>query len=297
MATYNGQRFITEQLNSIIRQTYSNLEVIIVDDDSTDDTHSILQEFSRKYPFIKVYRNKTNIGYIKNFERGLQMASGNFIAPCDQDDIWEPEKLTTLYQNLGIHEIIYSDSTLIDEAGNSLGKNLSDIKNLRGFDDCLCYAIGNSAPGHAMLIKRSVIDRSLPLPPIFPHDYWIGFIATCQSPIRYLNVPLVKYRQHETNVFGVANTGSSKRRHSKEKTDKKTLALNRMQLLYQSCPGDIPQKNVYAGILDSYRDFSLTNNIKRTLIFFKHQDKILAYKKKPLWRKWLFCLKMFVMIK
>ena len=93
MATYNGGLYLEQQMESIVVQTYPNIEIIIVDDCSTDNTIEILQMFQQKYSNIKLFNNAANLGYIKNFEKGCSLASGEYIALCDQDDYWHPDKL------------------------------------------------------------------------------------------------------------------------------------------------------------------------------------------------------------
>ena len=108
MATYNGERFIAEQLESILTQTYSNLEIIIVDDRSTDQSYTILESYAAKDTRIRLFRNEQNLGYVKNFEKGLSLAGGVYIAPSDQDDIWLPHKITTLVNHINDNTIVYS---------------------------------------------------------------------------------------------------------------------------------------------------------------------------------------------
>lgn len=299
IATYNGERFLAEQLESILNQTYSNIEIIAVDDCSTDNTVAILKEYAAADSRIKVVVNDANIGYVKNFEKGLKLASGDYIAPSDQDDIWKKEKIEMLLGQMEGHEIVYSNSELIDSNGQSLHKKLSDIKRLLSFDDCLTYAIGNTAAGHAMILTREVANRSYPFPTMIPHDYWLGFVATCKQPIRFVDIPLVLYRQHAANVFGAVKVAEGKRKKERPTKAEKMLRIReRMQLLYDKCPNNlVRQKQVYRDLVDSYQDFSLSNNLKRMMIFFKHRDKILAFKNKPAFRKWLFCFKMFYKIK
>jgi hypothetical protein len=207
-----------------------------------------------------------------------------------------PAKISTLYREIGSHSIVYSDSLLIDEEGNSLDLKLSDRKRLAGFNDCLCYTIGNSAAGHAMLITKELAKNCFPFPSILPHDYWIGFKATCIGPIKYIPEPLIQYRQHAANVFGVARSGKKIKRTRPARESKHQMIRARIKLLQESCPADLPQKQVLQSIQRSYENFSLANNLKRVSLFFRHRDKILAYKKRSEWQRWLFCLKMFATI-
>lgn len=297
IAAYNGQRYIGAQLDSIINQTYPNIEIIVVDDCSTDETVAIIEGYRHVYPQIRLVRNEKNIGYIKNFEKGLLLSTGDFIAPSDQDDVWKAEKLMRLYEEIGDHPIIYCNSELIDGQGRTLGKKLSGIKRLVDFNDPLNYAIGGSVPGHAMLIRRNIVQESVPLPEMIPHDYWIAYIATFHGVLKFLDEPMVLYRQHETNVFGAVK-GNGKKLRKKYTTGEKTeRARERMRLLYEKCPPHLPQKEVYRQLYESYTDFTPAHNWKRMQLFLQNREKILAFKHRSLFRKLLFCVKMFATVK
>ncbi|MCX6207612.1 MAG: glycosyltransferase family 2 protein [Bacteroidetes bacterium] len=297
MATYNGEHFLRKQLDSILSQTISPKEIIIVDDCSIDSTVAIVQEYCNQYPTIRLISNEKNLGYIGNFEKGMRLTKGDFIALSDQDDIWLPNKLEKLYQGLGAHLLIYSDSELIDESDNPLHKKMSDIKNQIAYDNCLMYTIGAWAPGHAFLFKKELLERCIPFPTIVTHDFWIGFVATCYSTIQYLPEPLVQYRQHNFNAIG-ADTHAKKENQTKpSKETLQELSRNRMRLLFETCPSDlVEQKQVLKTISESYQSNSLKNNFTRMFIFLKYRHLILAYKKKSEMMKILFCIKMFFKI-
>jgi len=302
VATYNGARFIGAQLDSIVQQTYPNIEVIVVDDRSTDNTATILHTYATQYSNIKVFINEENLGYVKNFEKGMLLATGDFIAPSDQDDIWLPEKLSILMRERGDHLIVYCNSELINDENQKIDKKLSDIKRLVSYDDCLTYAIGNAAAGHAMLFPRSLVANCVPLPTMIPHDYWLGFVATFTSPLKYIDTPLVLYRQHNANVFGATKIksadGTIPKRKKKTTTQENEEARERMRLLYEKCPDHlVEQKEVYRLLNKSYQDFSLSNNFLRMYLFFKYNKRMMAFKHRSLLRRWLFCLKMFFKIK
>ncbi len=298
IATYNGALFIAQQLDSILAQSYPNIEIIIVDDCSTDNTVVILKNYAARFANIHVYINDHNLGYVKNFEKGMLLAKGDFIAPSDQDDIWHLEKLITLYSQIEGHEIVYSNSELMDAQGKLLGKRMSDLRRQRGYDDCLMYAIGSWAPGHAMLIRKTLVIRAAPFPTVMSHDLWLGFVATCKGAIKYLDTPLVYYRQHAANVFGAIKVADTIKKKKASKADELTKIRLRMNLMYEKCPDSLmPNKQVLYQLNQSYQSFSLANNICRMMIFFKYRDKILAYKNKSAFGRWLFCFKIFFKIK
>lgn len=298
MATYNGERFLKEQLDSIVNQTYSNLEIVIVDDASKDSTINILEQYESRYQNLKVYKAEQNLGYIKNFQKGILLCKGDYIALSDQDDIWLPEKISTLMRERGDHALIYCNSELIDAEGKSLGIKLSDLKNLLDFWTPLNYVVGGTASGHAMIVKKEVMIQSMPLPLMVTHDYWIGFMSTFTSPMKFVNEVLVLYRQHGGNVVGVS-AGSSKATKKKKSTkeERDEVIRQRMKLMYEKCPGDLKEiKKVFYSLNKSYQNFSLSNNFTRMILFFKYRKEITAYKKRSELRRLLFCLKMFFKI-
>lgn len=291
LACYNGERFLSQQLDSVLNQTHKQLEIVVIDDASSDGTKRILQDYCKKDSRIRLYENEHNLGYNKTFEKCMLLSIGEYIAPCDQDDVWQHDKIETLLNTLSSNDLIYSDSELIDTTGELLNKRLSDRKEMNGFDDCLTYIIGGSAPGHGMLFRRQVFQRCLPFPENIPFDYWLGYVATLTRPIIYFDQVLVQYRQHDSNLFGVSVQGKKHRRSGKKQSNEKLR--RKMQVLYEKCPDDHPRKPVLRKFMDSYQSFSLISNVQRMTLFLRYRDKVVLYKKKPAWRKWLFCLKTF----
>lgn len=300
MATYNGERFIAEQLESILTQTYSNLEIIIVDDRSTDQSYTILESYAAKDTRIRLFRNEQNLGYVKNFEKGLSLAGGVYIAPSDQDDIWLPHKITTLVNHINDNTIVYSDSVLIDEEGQFIGKKLSDIKQLGDFRDCLSFLVGNAAAGHAMLIKTELIQQAIPLAPMIPHDQWLGFVATFHNGLKFIDTPLVYYRQHHNSTFGavkVKETGSTLKKRKKQEQKNLSIIRERVRLMYEKCPPNKQEeKDIFRRCYKYYASFSLSNNFNRMCLFFAYNKRIMAYKRRNIIRRWMYCIKLFFTI-
>src|SRR5690554_6867365 len=94
LCTYNGERFLREQLDSLVRQDYPNLEIIALDDDSSDLSYEILKEYEHRFDFITAIKNPENMGYLRNFEKGISLCHGDYIAMSDQDDIWHTDKIS-----------------------------------------------------------------------------------------------------------------------------------------------------------------------------------------------------------
>jgi glycosyltransferase involved in cell wall biosynthesis len=295
IATYNGATYLRAQLESIVQQTYKPSQIIIVDDVSSDNTITIAHAFAAHHPEVMVVQNETRLGYIKNFEKGMLLANANYIALSDQDDIWMPNKIEVLIHAIGDQMLAYSDSDLIDANGQLLNQKMSSIKNQLAYHTPIMYAIGAWAPGHAMLFKKELVDKAAPFPTLVTHDFWLGFVATCYSKVVYVNEPLVHYRQHTQNAIGADTTKNKSA--SLTMAQKKQKARARMELLYHKVKETGHQHaGVFEKINNSYASFSLSNNFKRTKLFFDYRGLILAYKKKSALLKVLFAVKMFFKI-
>jgi glycosyltransferase involved in cell wall biosynthesis len=326
LGTYNGGVYLSEQLDSLFSQTYPNIEIIAVDDGSSDDTVRILQEYAVRHPAMKVFVNERNLGFIKNFEKGCNLSGGELISLCDQDDWWMPGKVERMVAAIGDHPMIYCDSELCDGSLAYLGRNISDIVHFQSFYDCRQLCVFSRMYGHATLIRRSLFLQASPFREEIPHDGWLAYHATLYGGVKYLPEALVKYRQHEGNVFGVVGgkktgNGKSGNRNEKgdngkngnriekrekeaagEKAQRKKKELDnvriRMKAYCDACPDPLAeQKKLLLALVRSYRDFSPGNDLRRMLLFFSNWRLLLVVKKYPVWRKWLFCLKMFVKIK
>lgn len=203
MATYNGEKYIRKQLDSIFNQTYTNIEVIVTDDCSTDATIDILEEYAQKFG-LKYFINRKNLGFVKNFETALLLCRGDYIALADQDDIWEKNKLEILINNINDSSLICSDLSIIDE--NDIIKHQS-FRNLYNFKDYynnrdfikLCFRC--FALGCCTLFKKELLTFSIPFPDCaVSHDWWIALIAEKKGGIKYIDDKLVHHREHEKNI-------------------------------------------------------------------------------------------------
>jgi glycosyltransferase involved in cell wall biosynthesis len=199
LCTYNGERYIDEQVTSLLAQTYQPLEIIICDDASTDNSLGSLAKFSND-PGVKIFSNSSNKGLTASIQFALQQTTGAFIALCDQDDIWKLNKLELMMHAIGNDVLIYSDSELVDELGNDLQIKLSDLRNMHTGNNTLGFAFNNCVWGHAILFNRSLLSHILPIPGNMPHDSWIGFVAAAENRIVFLNTSLTMYRQHRNTV-------------------------------------------------------------------------------------------------
>jgi glycosyltransferase involved in cell wall biosynthesis len=203
LCTYNGERYLRSQLDSLFAQTHRNIEIVAVDDCSSDNSFPILEEYRRRDARLRPYRNTENLGFRRNFERAVSLCAGEYIALSDQDDVWAPEKLTALVNIIGDHALAYCDSALIDEEGRDLNVAMSDMLTMVSTDDPAVFANANCVSGHASLFRRELIARALPAPACFFHDWWLAAVAASSGGVVYCDRKLVFYRYHRANITDV----------------------------------------------------------------------------------------------
>lgn len=204
LATYNGERFLRQQLDSIYDQTWDNFEVIAADDCSSDGTVEILEEYHQRHGLVYSV-NGCNLGFVRNFEQLLGRCSGDFIALADQDDIWLPNKVTKLVEAIGDASLVYSDAVLIDAIGKELPGSLLYEASVRLHDGkpFKLLVCNTCVTGCTVLFRQSLLAMALPIPSYeLYHDWWLAVSASRMSGIRRLDECLILYRQHEANDTG-----------------------------------------------------------------------------------------------
>lgn len=215
MCTYNGERHLREQLESIASQTMLPSELVVCDDGSTDSTPEIVAEFSRTAPFeVKFIRNLTNLGSTKNFEQAIALCSGTFIALCDQDDVWRPEKLEVLAAALRESGAgaVFSNGLLIDSESKLTGGSLWGANRLEckhgdfnyNKDAAISELLRRNMVTGATLVFRSYLrERMFPIPAAWVHDGWMAWMLALQSRLLAVTEPLILYRVHASQQVGV----------------------------------------------------------------------------------------------
>ncbi|MEA5139322.1 glycosyltransferase family 2 protein [Arcicella rigui] len=215
LCTYNGGKFLREQLQSLANQTLLPFEIVITDDCSTDNTEQIVEEF-KDVLRIRFYKNPSPLRVNKNFEKAISLCKGDIIVPCDQDDIWHPEKLSTIcryFKNNPTQLTVFSDAILIDESGNSLGKTFWSVvrfhalqiqqwKNGYAFDLLLH---GNRTAGCMMAFRKELLEYTLPFPTHIPemiHDGWLTIMSAMFNRLGMIEETLISYRQHQFQQIG-----------------------------------------------------------------------------------------------
>nr|WP_321266213.1 glycosyltransferase family 2 protein [uncultured Sulfurimonas sp.] len=201
ISTYNGEAFLREQLDSILNQTYKNLEIIISDDCSIDNTIKIIREYQDKDKRIVFHQNKKNLGFVKNFENAISLCTGDYIALSDQDDIWKLNKIELFVSQIKENSLIYSNATLIDKNSKEKNKNFIKEDNIRQWKSNIPFLLYNVISGNTMMFKKELLKHILPFPNnITYHDFWIAFVASTYGTITYTQEPMIFYRKHDEQV-------------------------------------------------------------------------------------------------
>ena len=231
LATYNGERFLPEQIESIINQSYTDYSILASDDNSSDCTFEILRSYESVLgEKINVVQSNTHSAK-ENFYNLLDMADAEYIALCDQDDFWERDRLKKSLKAVQRLErrygketpiLVHSDLEIVDENLNSKNKKMSEltgiseaIKYAKKESKCLYtisteksfsrYLVENNITGNTVIINKALLDIYKRPKVSFMHDWWLGLIAFTFGKVGFLNECLVKYRQHESNELGAKN--------------------------------------------------------------------------------------------
>jgi glycosyltransferase involved in cell wall biosynthesis len=204
ICTYNGERFLAKQLDSILNQTYGNIEVVVVDDCSSDGTLNILEDAERKDSRVRFFINERNLGYNKNFEKAVKLCSGDYIAISDQDDIWLPYKIERLLSCIKDKQMVYANSAFIDEDDNLMGSLiLHPERNVSRFHNYKNILVENFVTGHNILFRRDALDLILPFPEKGFYDWWMGFVMLYENQLCFCNEVVTHYRVHERSVINL----------------------------------------------------------------------------------------------
>ena len=218
LCTYNGEKFIEEQLNSILKQTLAVDEIVICDDNSTDSTLEILNKYKEKDNRIKLYKNKKNLGTIKCFEKAILLTGGEIIFLSDQDDIWKADKverMNAFFQDNQHCSMLFTNGILIDENNNSLGSTLWEkwgfddlikqkwINNNNAFLDLIRNK--NKVTGATVAFNARLKNEFIPIntPQGYWHDTWLAMHAAYRNSLFFLDECTILYRTHQNQQIGI----------------------------------------------------------------------------------------------
>lgn len=238
LCTYNGARFLKEQICSILEQTYPVDEIVVCDDGSSDETILIIERIKERSPIeIRIYRNETNLGVCANFQKAIRLCSGDIVFLSDQDDVWYPNKTKTIVDWFDSHpnkSVVFTDGNLIDGEGRAyLGRNgqkrlwdyffvpIDKLMFEKGLElECMMHP---HATGATMAIKKAFLDDN-PFAQycdnfnVF-HDFIISIKAVELGRLGYIDDSLISYRVYEDQQVGVDKRAATENTMEGERTD------------------------------------------------------------------------------
>ncbi|MCU7801141.1 MAG: glycosyltransferase family 2 protein [gamma proteobacterium symbiont of Lucinoma myriamae] len=218
LATYNGEQYLSEQLDSIIDQSYRNWTLLIRDDGSTDNTLSVINKYLLLDDRLQLF--KDNIGSTGSAERNFNLLCSEALKRnfdyyffSDQDDIWHKEKINVFINKITAAEqankkrplLLYSDLTVIDEHENVIHDSFMCYQGLKNENNKPLETLltQNYVTGCAMMVNQSLLKMASPFPDnIIMHDWWLALCTSTTGKIIYIDKPLIDYRQHSANVVG-----------------------------------------------------------------------------------------------
>jgi glycosyltransferase involved in cell wall biosynthesis len=217
LCTYNGAKYLLEQLESFLAQTRLPDELVVCDDGSQDETVSILRAFEPRAPFpVRFYRNETNLGVAKNFEKAISLCHGDITFLSDQDDVWAPKKIARMmveFEKDSSVGQVFTDAELVDEHLEVLGQNLweftfpEDRRRVVEEDSLFSVLLKfNVVTGATQAFRTEHRSLFFPIPdykPYLIHDGWIALIISMIAKSVCVEERLIKYRQHDGQMLGI----------------------------------------------------------------------------------------------
>ena len=214
LGTYNGATFLPEQIDSILKQSFTDWKLIIRDDGSSDGTTEILLNYQSRYPqkIILLENDNQNIGVVSNFSQLLETSTAPYIMFCDQDDIWLPKKVAlTLNEMLRLEKsnpniplLVHTDLKVVDTNLDTLSDSYWSYQGINpDYNTLNRLLIQNVITGCTIMVNKQLAHLSLPIPKkVVMHDWWLGLVASSFGQIHHLRIPTVLYRQHNSNDTG-----------------------------------------------------------------------------------------------
>ncbi|MCZ8115865.1 glycosyltransferase [Silanimonas sp.] len=229
LCTCNGEAYIEAQLASVLAQTHRELELVVVDDASNDRTVEIVEEAARRDHRIQLHRNPRRLGVNANFARAFSLCRGDFIAPCDQDDVWSARKLETLMAAIGDADLAYGDSAVVDSTGRPTGNTLGGQRRMVRGRGNVALAFENSVSGHAALFRNTLLTQALPFPEGVWYDGWLAFAASQRAGVVYVDEVMVDFRRHadaQTRIGHASRGGAPDRHQRRAREARQWLAMS-----------------------------------------------------------------------
>ena len=285
MATYNGEKYVAEQMDSILASSYQDFELFVFDDGSKDNTIAILREYEQENPSkIHVYQNKVNLGLTANFLQGLCKTTMDYIMFCDQDDYWKPNKIAITLKRMRHMEaqtskeipmVAFTDAIVVDQdlcvieesffRSSQLNPRKTDLPHILMENKLIgCTVMLNGA------LRKVIQSYRLPLKARY-HDWWVALIAASMGKICFINEGTLLYRQHGGNVVG--EVGFFKYLQSRitaphNQKEVLVMLMNQAEELLELYGDLISAEN--QRIIRCFADLNKANYIKRRMLLLQY---------------------------
>jgi glycosyltransferase involved in cell wall biosynthesis len=276
ISTYNGAEYIAQQLDAILAQTYLHWRCYIRDDGSKDDTVSILKQYSAKDSrIIFLDDQKGNMGLNPSHYYLLGIPQENYIATCDQDDVWLPSKLELsllkikeIETKAKIPALVHTDSVFVDSNLNVIRDNFIGKRGLRSGLSGIIFA--NSVQGGSIMLNKHLNQIALKTPPKLPYDYHLGIIADLVGTRAFIPETLLLYRQHSKSSIATANKSNSKASKSSQISSNLALSLSGYHHIKNDFRSIEPHQKAKKELLDYFYLFEGGSLLKKLVIAVWH---------------------------
>ena len=212
LAVYNGEKYLTEQLESLLGQTFDDIKIVVRDDGSTDNSINVIKDFCNKYPKkIFCISGEPTGGAKQNFAALLDSCDDEYIMFCDQDDVWVPDKVEKTLNAMQSAEagdkstpvLVHTDLMVVDETLNVISNSFFDFQKLSYNMNLPQLMVQNNVTGCTVMINRALKEKCGAIPhECAMHDWWLALVATAFGKIEFLKQPTIMYRQHSGNQVG-----------------------------------------------------------------------------------------------
>ena len=283
LATYNGESFLREQLDSLFKQSYQQWTLIIHDDNSTDNTVNIIYEYQTKYPNKITYIDdiKSFGSASGNFRFLVEKSKADYVMFCDQDDIWLSNKVALTLEKMYSLEatypnkplLIHTDLTVVDESLNTVADSYWNYQHLHPtFNRLNELLVQNVITGCTIMINQKLRTKALPIPDgVIMHDWWFGLVASSFGRIGYLNTSTILYRQHNNNDIGAVKFNIKTILHKAISLPKVNISkyIRQANLLLELYKDDLsPDQKL---LLSNFVKIENSPWLKSKMILFKHK--------------------------
>ncbi len=241
LAVYNPKEsWFIEQLKSLNNQTYTNLNLYVYDDcPDKPFNEALLKNYITNFNY-KIIRGKKNLGSTLAFEQLTKTADGKYFAYCDQDDVWESNKISEtmqLFKDKNV-TLAFCDASIIDENGLKTSDSIRNIRKRiiykKGYNLAENILVSNFITGCTMIVRKDTVLKALPFEKEMIHDRWIGIIAALDGKIDYIDKPLIRYRQHSNNQTGILKGIKDKQTYCNIKINNLLEQYNRLKVRFEN---------------------------------------------------------------